>query len=216
MHLCSSDMVPTARCAPQNESGVAPGSRPPPACGGSWRGFPVPHAARRAVQSSRKPCAAPNNAVILSPSCDAAPHSPTTSARIPSPRRRRRIPLMCFLSSPSCDAAPHHPHLSSRADAPGQPSPVCESAPAAATPRMLRRGILHPYACHLSTPYRLPRSSRGPNGARRALQSSSNQLAVPHHQHLLSRGRASRCGAPPSPSAHHRACPDALRPESLP
>ena len=101
----------------------------------------------------------PNCAVILSPLYDAAPHSPTTSARIPSPRRRRRIPLMCFLSSPSCDAAPHHPHLSSRADAPGQPSPVCESAPAAATPRMLQRGILHPYACHLSTPHCPPLSS---------------------------------------------------------
>ena len=50
-----------------------------------------------------------------SPSCDAAPHSPTTSARIPSPRRRRRTrsrdlsgtPLLCFSSrAPNMCAAP--------------------------------------------------------------------------------------------------------------
>ena len=29
---------------------------------------------------------------------DAAPHSPTASARVPSPRQRRRIPLLYFLS----------------------------------------------------------------------------------------------------------------------
>ena len=100
--------------------------------------------------------------------------------------------------------APHHPPLSSRAEAPGHPSPVCESAPAATTPRMLRRGILHSYACHLSTPHRPPLSSRVPTGARRSLQSCRHQLPAPHHPPLSSRGRPT-FAAPSTPQAPHTA-----------